>query len=64
MKPPCFTCLNRRCATESKRGGHVTVWGCTVRRIRFGYQWDYDAGANMPQQCAQYTQHLEVEHEL
>jgi hypothetical protein len=49
---PCYSCQRRRCKTEVKARGHVTVWGCGKRGIRFGYRWQYDAGENMPAKCA------------
>ena len=47
----CKTCQHRRCKMETKGKGHVTVWGCGLKGIRFGYQREYDAGVNMPKTC-------------
>ena len=27
------------------------VWSCAKKGIRFGYQWQYEAGENMPAKC-------------
>lgn len=48
---PCHTCQRRRCRVESTQGGHVIIWGCGRHGIRFGYQWQYAAGENMPEHC-------------
>ena len=47
----CKKCNHRRYRTESKEGGHAMVTGCPIKKIRFGYQSDYDAGKNMPNSC-------------
>jgi hypothetical protein len=51
LPKPCYTCQHRRGKTESKARGHVLVLDCSKRGIRFGYQWQYDAGENMPDKC-------------
>ncbi|MFA6904443.1 MAG: hypothetical protein WC236_15315 [Gallionellaceae bacterium] len=56
----CKTCQHRRARTESKAGGHVLIWGCSKikqkdgKGIRFGYQWEYQAGKNMRKSCVEY----------
>lgn len=55
LDKPCYTCLYRRCKMEVKNKGHITIWGCAEKRIRFGYQWDYEAGTNMPVRCEKQT---------
>jgi hypothetical protein len=51
MSFPCHSCQHRRYRIYSAAGGHVVVFGCEVRHIRFGYQWEYKAGNNMPEKC-------------
>jgi len=50
----CKLCNHRRCRTESKEGGHVAIWGCGKRGIRFGIQSEYDACQNMHSKCEQF----------
>jgi hypothetical protein len=56
----CKKCQNRRARTESKEGGHALIWGCATvkgkdgKGIRFGYQFEYEAGKNMRTDCKDY----------
>ena len=52
----CKLCNHRRCKLESKNGSNLHIWGCGKRGIRFGNQWDYDEGKNMPAECAEFKQ--------
>jgi hypothetical protein len=37
-----------------KARGYAVVWGCGKKGIRFGYQFQYEAGENMPSKCAEW----------
>jgi len=52
MKKPCYTCQHRRCKPDLKSKGHAVAWSCGLKDIRFGYQFQYEAGENMPDRCA------------
>lgn len=50
----CHTCLERRVRILTENGAHFIIWGCGLKRIRFGSESEYRAGKNQPKKCEGY----------
>ena len=52
----CKKCIHRHCQIRSKDNGHAIVWRCDIeeKKLWFGFQFEYDAGKNMPNKCKDF----------
>lgn len=44
MTKPCHTCAHRRFISINMGGMQVAMWGCLLKRLRFGMDADFKAG--------------------
>lgn len=50
INKPCHTCQHRK-VSITPSPSQFTVWLCVKRHIRFGYDFEYEDGVNMPKTC-------------
>ncbi len=54
---PCHACRHAAYRSRDMGGMWVGVWGCLLKRTRFGTDADYKAGRGLPQVCSEQIDH-------